>query len=239
MSLTFQSVATTDLLTIFIVLAFPGCNILLEITRYISFSVWILSLMNMNLMFVHFITLVYLPIFSQMQLFFFFFAFAFAFFCHIVAYGSSQTGCQMGAAAAGLYHSSQQCWILNPLSDTKDRTHIPMDTGWAYNPWNTTGTPQMQHCLDSCSSKSSSVSSPTLFSFNILFASLSLLLFYINFRISFLIVTKWLARILTEIESIDQVGKSWHLTTLSLPKHECGIWPHSFSSSLISFIRVV
>ena len=26
-----------------------------------------------------------------------------------------------------LHHSSQQCWILNPLSKTKDRTFIVMD----------------------------------------------------------------------------------------------------------------
>ena len=27
-----------------------------------------------------------------------------------------------------LYHSSQQCWILNPLSELRDRTCILMDT---------------------------------------------------------------------------------------------------------------
>ena len=27
-----------------------------------------------------------------------------------------------------LHHSSQQHWILNPLSEAKDRTHILMDT---------------------------------------------------------------------------------------------------------------
>ena len=27
-----------------------------------------------------------------------------------------------------LYHSSWQCWILNPLSKARDRTHILMDT---------------------------------------------------------------------------------------------------------------
>ena len=26
-----------------------------------------------------------------------------------------------------LHHSSQQCWILNPLSEAKDRTHFLMD----------------------------------------------------------------------------------------------------------------
>ena len=29
-----------------------------------------------------------------------------------------------------LHHSSWQCWILNPLSGTRDRTHILMDTSW-------------------------------------------------------------------------------------------------------------
>ena len=27
-----------------------------------------------------------------------------------------------------LHHSSQQCWIFNPLSKASDRTHILMDT---------------------------------------------------------------------------------------------------------------
>ena len=33
-----------------------------------------------------------------------------------------------------LYHSSQQYQILNSLSKTRDRTCIPMDTSWAFNP---------------------------------------------------------------------------------------------------------
>ena len=32
-----------------------------------------------------------------------------------------------------LRHSSQQCQILNPLSETKDGTHILMDTNWVPN----------------------------------------------------------------------------------------------------------
>ena len=33
-----------------------------------------------------------------------------------------------------LHHSSQQCWILNPLSEARDQTSILMDTGWVHNP---------------------------------------------------------------------------------------------------------
>ena len=29
-----------------------------------------------------------------------------------------------------LHYSSWQCWILNPLSEVKDRTCILMDTSW-------------------------------------------------------------------------------------------------------------
>ena len=41
-----------------------------------------------------------------------------------VAYGGSQAkGLMVGAVAASLHCSSQQRWILNPLSEAKDRTH--------------------------------------------------------------------------------------------------------------------
>ena len=33
-----------------------------------------------------------------------------------------------------LHHSSQQRWIFNPLSKTRDRTCILMDTSWVLNP---------------------------------------------------------------------------------------------------------
>ena len=29
-----------------------------------------------------------------------------------------------------LHYSSQQCWILNPLSEASDQTHILRDTSW-------------------------------------------------------------------------------------------------------------
>ena len=59
------------------------------------------------------------------------------------AYGSSQARGQIRATAAGLHHShnnaglshiynlhhsSQQCWILNPLSEARDQIHLLMDT---------------------------------------------------------------------------------------------------------------
>ena len=46
------------------------------------------------------------------------------------AYWSSQTRGQNGAAAAGLCHSQ----ILNPLSKTRDWTHMLMDTSRVHNP---------------------------------------------------------------------------------------------------------
>ena len=62
-----------------------------------------------------------------------------------VAYGASQAGGWIKAAAAGLHHShsnvgsevcpdlhhsSWQCWIPNPLSEARDRTQVLMDTSW-------------------------------------------------------------------------------------------------------------
>ena len=40
-----------------------------------------------------------------------------------------------------LYHSSQQCWILNPLSKARDESHILRDTSWVHYHWATMGTP--------------------------------------------------------------------------------------------------
>ena len=51
-----------------------------------------------------------------------------------MAYGGSQARGQIGVAAADLHHSSQQCQILNLLSEARDRTHILMDTSSVHNP---------------------------------------------------------------------------------------------------------
>ena len=40
-----------------------------------------------------------------------------------------------------LHHNSQQCWILNPLSKTRDGTHVLMDTCRVCYHWAITGTP--------------------------------------------------------------------------------------------------
>ena len=44
-----------------------------------------------------------------------------------------------------LYHSSWQCWILNPLSKARDQTCILMDTGCFINHWATMGTLQISY----------------------------------------------------------------------------------------------
>ena len=40
-----------------------------------------------------------------------------------------------------IQHSSRQCWILNRLSEARDRTHILMDPNRFINHWATKGTP--------------------------------------------------------------------------------------------------
>ena len=57
------------------------------------------------------------------------------------SYRNSQARSQIGAAAAGLHHSSWQRQILNPQSKTRDRTHILMDTSWVCYCRAMTGTP--------------------------------------------------------------------------------------------------
>ena len=44
-----------------------------------------------------------------------------------VTYGGSQARGRIRATDAGLHHSSWQCLILNPLSEARDRTRIPID----------------------------------------------------------------------------------------------------------------
>ena len=39
-----------------------------------------------------------------------------------------------------LHHSSQQCWILNPLSEAGDHTHVLMDSSWVHYRWVMIGT---------------------------------------------------------------------------------------------------
>ena len=36
------------------------------------------------------------------------------------------------SCVCNLYYSSQQCQILNPLSETRDQTCIIMDTSWVH-----------------------------------------------------------------------------------------------------------
>ena len=86
-----------------------------------------------------------------------------------MAYGSPQARGGMGAAAAGLHHShsnvgsapqlqgnlhhsSGQCWILNPLSEARDETHILMDTNRVHNPLSHNGN-SLEHYSYSNNSK--------------------------------------------------------------------------------------
>ena len=58
-----------------------------------------------------------------------------------MAYGGSQARGQMGAAAAGLPHSSRQHRIFNPWSEVRAGTLILMDTSWVRYPLNHSGNP--------------------------------------------------------------------------------------------------
>ena len=62
----------------------------------------------------------------------FIYLFMYLVFCHFratpVAYRSSQARGWIKAVAAGLHHSSQQCQILNPLSEAS----ILMDASWVH-----------------------------------------------------------------------------------------------------------
>ena len=47
------------------------------------------------------------------------------------AYGTA-TAKRDPSHVCNLHHSSQQHWILNPLSEARDRTCILMDTSWIH-----------------------------------------------------------------------------------------------------------
>ena len=42
-----------------------------------------------------------------------------------------------------LHHNSQQCQILNPLSETRDQTWVLMDPSQIHSCWTTTGAPEI------------------------------------------------------------------------------------------------
>ena len=99
------------------------------------------------------------PLFSVIPgflLFFTFFLFFFFFRATPKAYGNSQargwnqscscwptpaTATQDPSGIFDLHHSSQQCGILNPLSQAGDQTHILMDSSWIAFCLATMGTP--------------------------------------------------------------------------------------------------
>ena len=61
---------------------------------------------------------------------------------HLLAYTTVTATWNLGCVC-NLYPSSQQCWILNPLSDTRDRTPILLDLVGFVNQWAMMGIPQI------------------------------------------------------------------------------------------------
>ena len=57
------------------------------------------------------------------------------------ACGGSHARSLIRASATSLHHSSLQCWILNPLSEARDRTHNLMVPSWIHFYCATLGTP--------------------------------------------------------------------------------------------------
>ena len=78
------------------------------------------------------------PVSRQFNSFFFFFC---LFRATPAAYRGSQFRGQIRATAAGLHHSSRQRWIINPLSEARDRTCILMVLSQIHFRCSTTGTP--------------------------------------------------------------------------------------------------
>ena len=54
----------------------------------------------------------------------------------------------VGAVATSLHHSSQQCWILNLLSKTRDGTHNLMVPSQIHFHCSMTGTPIIPFVID-------------------------------------------------------------------------------------------
>ena len=69
---------------------------------------------------------------------------AFFFRAATVAYGGSQARGPIRAVAAGLYHSSWQRRILNPLSRDRDQTRNLMVPRWIHFHCAIAGTPEKQ-----------------------------------------------------------------------------------------------
>ena len=53
---------------------------------------------------------------------------------------ATATATQDPSHVCNLHHSSQQCWILTPLSEARDRTRVFMDPSWVRHHWAMTGT---------------------------------------------------------------------------------------------------